>query len=73
MLKGWLRIHEKETAQSRNSSDINAEREKYQNMTQSRRKEATESNAGENSSLQDPQRLNLGCDSKVAKTEEALV
>lgn len=42
-------------------------------MTQSRRKGVTERNAEENSSLQEPQGLHLGCDSKVTKTEDALV
>lgn len=46
------------------------ERERDQNMTQSRRKEVIESNAGENGTPQKPQRLNLGNDSKVTKTED---
>lgn len=42
-------------------------------MAQSRRDKVIESNAEENSSLQEPRRLNLGCDRQVTKTEDPVV
>lgn len=67
MLTGWLCIH------GAKIGEVSMVTERDQNMTQSRRKEVIESNAGENNTPQKPQRLNLGYDSKVTKTEEASI